>query len=169
MCSVYLFNKLTEVRKKKISPAAINALKDALTSIYWYKSDLRSFLTHCLSEPTLLSRLNWDDYKREIVSNLVDFLSRNEDRYQGDLLRLITETTRIEDFSHLERLEDGADKAARAQKAVEALEEHAEGYQELVDEEKQIEERREKARKERLQRKAIRNRLAEFGHNTLIC
>jgi len=35
---------------KVIAPAAINALKEALTSIYWYKSDLRSFLTNTISD-----------------------------------------------------------------------------------------------------------------------
>jgi hypothetical protein len=58
--------------KKKIAPAAILALKEALASVYWYKSDLRSFLLHTLSDASLLARLNWDDYKRNIVSTLVD-------------------------------------------------------------------------------------------------
>ena len=55
---------------KKIAPAALLALKEALTHVYWYKSDLRSFLTHCLADPTILSRLNWSDFKRNIVSQL---------------------------------------------------------------------------------------------------
>lgn len=28
-------------RPKRIAPAAIDALKEALTHVYWYKSDLR--------------------------------------------------------------------------------------------------------------------------------
>lgn len=32
------------MRKKVIAPAAINALKEALTYVYWYKSELRSFI-----------------------------------------------------------------------------------------------------------------------------
>jgi hypothetical protein len=59
---------------KKIAPAAIIALKDALTILYWYKGDLRSFLTSTLTNPALLSRLNWGDYKRNIVSELIGFL-----------------------------------------------------------------------------------------------
>ena len=71
---------------KKIAPAALLALKEALTHVYWYKSDLRSFLTHCLADPTILSRLNWSDFKRNIVSQLIDFLARNEEVYQRQLL-----------------------------------------------------------------------------------
>jgi len=61
---------------KKIAPAAIVALKEALTNLYWYKGDLRSFLTSTLTNPALLSRLNWGDYKRNIVGELIEFLGR---------------------------------------------------------------------------------------------
>ena len=38
-----------EGAKKIIAPVAIHALSEALTNIYWYKSELRSFLTHIIS------------------------------------------------------------------------------------------------------------------------
>jgi len=47
-----------ENSKKIIAPAAINALIDALTNIYWYKSELRSFIMHTISDPSILSKLN---------------------------------------------------------------------------------------------------------------
>ena len=43
---------------KKIASSAIVALREALTNLYWYKGDLRSFLTSTLTNPALLSRLN---------------------------------------------------------------------------------------------------------------
>lgn len=106
---------------KKIVPAALHTLKQALTDVYWYKSDLRSFLTATLSKPELVSQLNWDDYKRNIASALVDRLSRNEDLFQADLLRLMTEVARVEDFEHLLRLDDGKAKAKKAEQAINAL------------------------------------------------
>ncbi len=106
---------------KKIAPAAIVALKEALTNLYWYKGDLRSFLTSSLTNPALLSRLNWSDYKRNIVSGLVGFLEQRQDEYQADLLKLMTEVARVDDFSHLERLEDGKEKASAARASVRAL------------------------------------------------
>jgi len=99
---------------KKIASAAIVALKEALTSLYWYKGDLRSFLTSTLTNPALLSRLNWGDYKRNIVSELIAFLDRRQDEYQADLLKLMTEVASVDDFSHLERLDGGKEKAAAA-------------------------------------------------------
>ena len=106
---------------KTIAPAAIHALKEALALVYWYKSDLRSFLTQSMADPTILSRLNWDDYKRNIVGQLIGFLSSNEDVYQRQLLRLMTDVTRVQDFSHLARLDSGEEKVAQARAAVEAL------------------------------------------------
>jgi len=78
-------------KSKVISPAALVALKEALASVYWYKRDLKSFLTNCLSTPQILSRIDWDDYKQNIVGRLIDFLARHEDQYQADLLRLMNE------------------------------------------------------------------------------
>ncbi len=51
---------------KKISAVAINTLKEALAYVYWYKSDLRSFLLATISDNSLLSRINWDEYKINI-------------------------------------------------------------------------------------------------------
>ncbi len=49
---------------KAISPAALVALKDALTHIYWRKQDLRSFLEAALGGPELVTRLDWSATKR---------------------------------------------------------------------------------------------------------
>lgn len=147
---------------KKIAPAALQALKEALTYIYWYKPDLRSFLTQCLDDPSLLSRLNWQEYKRNIVANLVDFLARNEDRYQRQLLRLITEASRVSDFSHLERLDDGKMKAKRAEEAVAALREQMGGFCDLLADEEEIERRRQRAHEQRMQATAVREKLDEL-------
>src|SRR5579864_4231385 len=106
---------------QKIAPAAIVALKEALTNLYWYKGDLSSFLTSTLSNPALLSRLNWSDYKRNIVGSLISFLEKRQDEYQADLLKLMTEVARVDDFSHLERLEGGKEKASLAKGSVQAL------------------------------------------------
>src|SRR5437016_3076455 len=118
---------------KKIAPAALNALKEALSRVYWYKSDLRSFLTHCLSDASLISRLNWQEYKRNIVADLVDFLAKNENVYQRELLRLMHEVSSVEDYSHLERLDDGEKKAKDAKAAVQALRKQIAGLKSLLD------------------------------------
>jgi hypothetical protein len=103
---------------KKITAGAINALKEALSAIYWYKSDLRSFLLAVISDNELLSRINWEDYKINICGNLVNYMQLHEETYQKDLLKLISEIVKIENFSHLEKFDGGHEKAQKARSAV---------------------------------------------------
>src|ERR1700681_402499 len=106
---------------KRISPAAIHALKEALSTVYWYKNDLKDFLTLALEDPAVLKRLNWDAHKRNIVGSLIDYLASHEDRYQSTLIRLMSDVAAMDDYSQLERLESGVLKAQAAMDAVKAL------------------------------------------------
>lgn len=145
--------------KKIIAPVAINALKEALTSIYWYKSDLRSFIMNTISDSSLLARINWEDYKRNIVANIIDFLSNHQETYQNDLLKLIVEVIKIDDFSHLRRLEDGKEKEEHAKNAVVALKKLTIQHYDLMEEEKKKEQKRKKAYEKILKNKGVNERL----------
>jgi hypothetical protein len=145
--------------KKIIAPVAINALKEALTSIYWYKSDLRSFIMNTINDSSLLARINWEDYKRNIVANIIDFLSNHQETYQNDLLKLIVEVIKIDDFSHLRRLEDGKEKEERAKNAVVALKKLTIQHYDLMEEEKRKEQKRKKAYEKMLKNKGVSERL----------
>ncbi len=127
---------------RKIAPDAIVALKRALTTVYWYKNDLRSFLTTSLRNPHLLSRINWSDTKRDIVGVLVDEMEWNQQRYGDDLVKLMFDVAKVNDFAHLTRLEDGAAKAQEARDAVAALKTHLEGHEEILRERSKSEELR---------------------------
>ena len=150
---------------KKIAPAVLQTLKEALTHVYWYKSDLRSFLTNCLSDASILSRLNWREYKRNIVSSLVDFLARKEDVYQRQLLRLITDVAGISDFSHLARLNDGDSKVKKAKAAVNALRDQIGGLRHFLAEEEEIERRRQQAHERLMQVTAVKDKIKEITQN----
>jgi Restriction endonuclease len=151
--------------KKVIAPAAINSLIEALTNIYWYKSELRSFIMNTISDPSILVKLNWEDYKRNIVSTLVNFLAKYQDTYQNDLLKLMNEVGKINDFSHLERIEDGKEKAKIAKKSVEALRIQIKGHQDLVNEQKMQEERRQKAYEKTLKVTGVQEKLDKIKDN----
>jgi len=151
-----------EQTKKVISPVAINALSEALTHIYWYKKELRSFLTHTISDATILSKLNWQDYKRDIVSTLVSFLAKHQDTYKNDLLRLMTEVCKIDDYSHLERLDDGKQKAQLAKQTVEALRKQVKGHVEAIEELKKQEERRKATQENTVKVKGVQQKLEEI-------
>jgi hypothetical protein len=148
--------------KKIIAPVAIHALSEALANIYWYKSELRSFLTHIISDTIILSKLNWEDYKRNIVSTLVNFLVKHQDTYKNDLLRIMTEVCKMNDFSHLERLEDGKAKAKTAKQAVDALRNQMAGHKDLVEELKKQEDRRQQAFEKTLKVKNVQQQLEEI-------
>jgi hypothetical protein len=152
---------------KVIAPAACVALKEALSTVYWYKSDLRSFLTSTIANPNLLAPLNWADYKRNIVAQLVDYMAKRQDQYQGELVRLMSEVAGIDDFSHLERLEGGAEKAGAAKRAVAALRKHTDGHRALVDEEAKAEQRRQEAHARMLKESAVRDGLNRLNRDYL--
>ncbi|HET7233693.1 MAG TPA: hypothetical protein VFJ16_27030 [Longimicrobium sp.] len=145
--------------KRTIAPAAINALREALTCVYWYKSDLRSFLQNTISDPAILARVNWEDYKRNIVATVVDYLARDQATHQGDLLRLMSEVVNIRDFSHLEKLEDGKAKAQSAKRAVAALDLLTKEHRDLEEEQKQAEARRQGKHEELLRTKGVKDKL----------
>ena len=152
---------------KMIASAACVALKEALSAVYWYKSDLRSFLSTIISNPSLLAPLNWEDYKRNIVMQLIDYMAKRQDKYQGELLRLMSEVSCVDDFSHLERLDGGKEKAQIARKAVAALRKHMAGHELLAEEQRKIEERRRQAHEALLRTTAVHDGLDKLNGDFL--
>jgi len=147
---------------KRLSPAAVVALKEALSAAYWFKDDLRSFLQQCLSNSAVLATLNWANYKRQIVSDLVDYLTRNQDKYLDDLERLCYETCDISSFRHLEQLDDGAKKAERARMAITQLKRLLEPH-EMAEKEKEDLSKRQKNAADKLKaNQAVRQKLEEI-------
>lgn len=152
---------------KRVSQSALWSLKESLASIYWYKSDLESFLRATVSRPEVLVRLSFNEPKRRIVGELVDRLAADQDRYLGDLLELMREVTAFEDFAHLARLEDGTVKVARAREAVADLRKHYEGHAAVVAEREAAAERLRRARETGAQLQGDRQRLDELKAETI--
>jgi hypothetical protein len=144
---------------KQLSPAAVVALKEALCSVYWYKSDLRGFLQLCLSNPGLLNNFNWENYKRQIASDVVDYLVANPAAHVGDLTKLCYELCKLTDFSHLKPLDDGPQKAERARSAVNQLKQLVEPHQDIRKEQDEIKRRQEMAAKKLRENAAVRQKL----------
>jgi hypothetical protein len=132
--------------KKQLSAVAILALKEALSSVFWYKRDLRDFLDNTFpSEKRLISSLNWDNYKWQIVSELVDTLCSDQQRYLDSIQHLCTEVADMENFRRLEQLEDGAAKAQKARDAVRELRRVMSSHSDVVNEQQRIKESIQKA------------------------
>jgi hypothetical protein len=150
------------MKTRRINPAALQALKEALVLAFWYKNDLRGFLTSCLGRGDLVAHLNWTDYKRSIVAQLVNSLAADQHRHFDDLLNLLLATAEITDPSHLKRLEDGEKKYNDALSALETLRKHVEPYRRLRDEVEEAERRREAERIKAEMERAISEKLTEL-------
>jgi hypothetical protein len=148
---------------RRLSPAAFVALKDALSSIYWYKADLRSFLHTCLANKAILARVNWDGYKRQIIDDLLSELGADQDANLGDLTRLCYAVADMKCFDHLLQLEGGKEKAERGRLAVQRLQEILQPHDELVQEEQAIAERRRRAAERLRASGAVRERLSQLS------
>jgi hypothetical protein len=151
-------------RSKRINLAALRALKEALSSIYWFKSDLESFIRACVKQPEVISRLNFSDPKRVVAAHLTDLLAADQDLYLSTLLELMAEVSSFDDFSDLARLEDGVQKVERAKQAVAALKKQYEVHAGLVSEKAAIDERRQKAKVQAARRDALRDKLESLRH-----
>jgi hypothetical protein len=147
---------------QRISPAVLHPLKEALALAFWYKKDLRAFLTSCLGRGELVAHLDWTDYKRAIVAQLVDSLAADQHRHFDDLLNLILSTADITDPSHLKRLEDGETRYADAVAAITTLRQMVEPYRRLRTEEAEVERRRAADRAQAEMQRAINDKLQEL-------
>lgn len=147
---------------KQLSPAGVMALKEALLSVYWYKSDLRGFLSLCLSNPAVLNSFNWENYKRQITSDVIDFLVANPDSHLPDLTKICYELCKLTDFTHLKPLEDGLAKVEKARNAVNQLKQLVEPHQEIKREQEEIKKRQEAAAQKLRENTAVRQKLASI-------
>lgn len=108
------------MKAQRIAPEAYPALADALSVIYWRKWHLRRFLqAELASVPRLMAGIDWiEQPKRASVGQLVDRLIAAEDRLRDITIELMVAVAGFEDFSHLQREDDGAAKVAEARAAV---------------------------------------------------
>jgi len=105
-------------------PEVIQALKDALRNVYWYKDDLRLFLLALSLPDNLVLKQGWHDekeYKIRIVGRILDELIAKGDDGVGAMRRIIQAVLDIPNFDHLRQLEDGAAKVQAARRSVEKL------------------------------------------------
>ena len=90
---------------------------------------------------------------------MIDHLTKNEEKYQHDLIRLIVEVCKVTDFAHLQKLEDGEKKAENAKASVEALRAHLKGHQDVHEEDRKAEERRKESHARLMRVNAVQARL----------
>lgn len=128
---------------KHFSPNALQALKEALTHIYWRKKDLRSFVYHTVENKAMIPTIDWENNsKNESASQLIDRMVSRLDIFKDDLLRLFDAVMHMNDFTHLKQWDDADTKIKHAIQSVNALRTHAKGYFTLKEEKEREEQRK---------------------------
>jgi len=137
---------------KKISPAALIALKEALAHIYWTKNNLRKFVEYTIENRAIVSTIDWQgNIKFESASQLIDRMVARPDLYNEDLLRLFKEVANFTDFRHLKRWDDPDLKIKTAKEKIAVLRNHVQGHFELLKDKEEAEKRRTEAAVKRAQ------------------
>jgi hypothetical protein len=127
---------------KKISPQALNQLKDTLSVIYWKKDQLRDFLKIVLTQNAILATLDWNGYKREVVNELIRRMIDRPDIYETDLFALFHAVADFEDYANLKYWDEDGSKTKKARESVARLRSLTKGYFQLAVEQDQSEKRK---------------------------
>jgi hypothetical protein len=150
---------------QRISANAIHALKEALTTAFWFKNDLYSYAKAAVAgEPTFLAGIGWTDretLKRDSASAFVDRLVRAQDEHQDLLLALLVDVANMTDFPQLARVEDAARKIAVARQAVAHLKSLVAPYEKTLTEQQATRDRIASARSAAAHQRATKDRLAQ--------
>jgi hypothetical protein len=126
----------------RVSPVAIDALKDALAAAFWFKDDLQSFLASAVEDRSLLAGIDWKgNYKRVSINQFVDRLATDQARHRDQLISLMVEVARMDDFPRLARVEDRDLKIREAIEAVERLRRYVRPYEDELRERVEAESR----------------------------
>lgn len=134
-----------ELKKKKISPEAISAVKEALSVIYWKKEDLQQFIKLTIDNSIIISTINWSATKREIVKELLNRMTNRIDIYESDLMNLILAVTDFSDFGNLTYWDEDGTKTKKAKEAVNRLRTLSKGFIQVTKEQEDAKVRKAKA------------------------
>jgi len=105
---------------KKITFLIIFSLKEALCSVYWYKNDLRKFLSKSIDDEFIIDNTDWNKSKRQIASDVIDYYCSDKNGIK--ILKVIfLELCKVTDFSHLKHLENGDELIKKAELSISQL------------------------------------------------
>ena len=145
---------------QRISANALGALTEALSTMFWFKNDLRTYLVAATGDAAMVASLDWSSYKRRIADEFVQLLAADQDRYRGLLLRLMVDVAAVEEFPKLRNAEDPDIKIAEAQRAVATLKKFIRPYEEELLEQERSKDRISAAQAEAKEHRHMAERLA---------
>jgi hypothetical protein len=126
---------MTVATAQRINANAVEALKEALSVVFWRKRDLLDYLRASIPDQRLLDGIDWlsqDVYKRDSVRRFIDRLATQQGAHGRLLLQLMSDVAAMDDFPQLAWLEDAPEKIARAREAVARLRKYIQPYEEQL-------------------------------------
>ena len=144
-------------------PDILEALKDALSSVYWYKRQMRSFMENARVPTSIILQQRWADpqeYKAIIADKVINALAKMDDDGIEAIRELNRRLIEMKDFSHLLKEDDGKRLKKIAEVNVERLRQLIIEHDTKLRKEQQEELNRKKAR-EQLEDRASRFRTLE--------
>ncbi len=149
---------------KRVSPAALIALKEALANIYWYKKDLINFIKLSIKNSSILHTIDFDgNSKYHSASELIDRMATRPDIYHDDLLSLLYEVANFSNFSHFNKIDDADQKIDTAKERVESLRAHVEGHLDLIKAKERAEEKQKEYKERMSESLGFSQRLNDLG------
>lgn len=150
---------------QRINANAVEALKEALSVVFWRKRDLLDYLRAAVPDHTLLDGIDWlntDVYKRDSVRRFIDRLAGQQDAHGTLLLQLMSDVAAMDDFPQLAWLEDAPEKITRATEAVARLRRYIQPYEGRLAAEAAASKRIAQAKEEALLRQGTAQALARL-------
>ena len=139
----------------------LTALKEAVITVFWKKSDVRSLFSRCEVPHELISAQDWNAYKFHIVSPVLDTLNSREDGL-GPLRRILQETLEYKDGDHLLWLQDGQKRKREAERCLEHIRLLVKDYDAAKRTEREQREARQRQAQEEKGKSAFNSRLGEI-------
>ena len=146
---------------QRISANAIAALKEALSSAFWFKSDLYDYARATVAgERLFLAGIDWTgpQLKRDSAPLFIDRLVREQDEHQEMLLGLLVDVAAMDTFSGLRKSDDPEMRSAMAREAVARLRAVVQPYEKALMEQQANRDRFDAAKQAAQERQATSQR-----------
>lgn len=132
----------------KVTPHLIDLAYEAALKSFWRKKALRKFLRECHISENFLATWDAEESKREFLDRVFEDLQKS-DRGKSVIVKIALFLADQTTFPDLRNWEDSDQKISEAAKAVKDLKFYLNRQNEAIKTEKEKEEAKEKARKER--------------------
>jgi hypothetical protein len=137
---------------KKLTPYFVDLTKDACLKAFWRRRALHTFLIQHKISDTQLATWAQDESKREYLNRLFESLIKITDNSgYAIILDMARSLVEMKSFPDLENWEDSSEKISNAHKAVDRLKSEVDKLNKHVQNEKEIQIKRQKSQEQRLQ------------------